>query len=325
MTIKNNYKLHINGKELSPYKYGSLEWSDNIDGVSTVFKFTSLTEFKLEDAPKFVLMNGQKEIVRGLIVDKSYDKDLNFSYACLDYGFHLNQNITTIQFKNLNAKTAINSLLNSIGVPVGVIDEMPAQISETYSKQSITAIIQDICDKVFKRTGHRYYIRIKNGKVNIKRFQYIKITNELYHLNETNTVKVINTLSDFTVSESIRDMKNRVQITAKDGDKNYILASLSDSNSIKKYGLLQTQEEQDKKNPKNNKTIAKTALEENSKIKQTISLDMLGIDEIESGVILSFDYPEYKFSGNFLVKSSVHKVVSDFNHKVSLEVERFVL
>lgn len=322
MTEKNNYRLFVDGKELSPYKYGSLEWSDNIDGVSTVFKFTSLLDFKLDDAPKFVLMNKQNELVRGLIVDKSYDKDLRYVYAGLDYGFHLNQNTITIQFKNINAKDAIVQLLKSIGVPAGIIDAMPATISEEYSKQSVASIIQDICEKTYKRTGKRYYIRIKSGKVNVRRFQYIKIANQLYWLNEENYIKISDTLSNFSVTESIREMKNSVQVTAKDGDKNYILATASNSGSIKKYGLLQTQEDQDKKNPKANKTIAKTTLEKLDRIKQTISLEMLGIDEIESGVILSFD--NEIFQGDFLVTGSSHKIISEFNHKVSLEVERFV-
>lgn len=322
-TVKqNDYHLIVNGVKLKKRETGALEWSDNIDGLSTVLTFQSTLDLNIQKGLHFVLMNGKKELVRGILTDKTWDKELLFGYTGFDYGFYINKNEVTRQFNKVTGTNAIKQLLKSINVPIGTIDSIPIIVDEIYTKQTVAAIIQDICEQAYKKTGTKYYIKINYGKVHVQKFKKIKLTNTNYALTPNSAIKLFSTLGSFNMSESIQDMKNQILITAKDGDRVYTIAKLSDAQSINRFGLLQMIEEQDKSDPSSNRQKAKYLLDELNKVKETINAEMLGIDEAQSGVILDFDYPKYKFKGSFLITSSTHKVSNDFNHKMNVNLER---
>lgn len=318
--FKNNYTLYIDNDLVPNLILGNLSWSNNIDGLSGVLNFSTLGKFSI--GAKFLLMNNDKEIIRGMITDESRTKSDIRQYTGFDYGFHINKNEVTRQFNGANGDVAIKQLLSSINVPFGTIDNIPIRIKEIYQKQTVASIIKDILKQAKDKKEIEYLLKIKQGKVFIEKFKEIDISNLEYYLSDNEKIKIINAVGDFSSTKSIQDLKNRVLIIKDDGKKgSSVMADVKDEESIKKYGLLQTIESYDKENKQSSKTIANNILKEKNKIIEGLNIDMLGIDEAQSGTILNFNIEKYGIIGKFLIKNDSHTVTSNNNHKMNLDIE----
>lgn len=319
-TIKNNYKLYIDNNLISNSKIGALSWSNNIEGLSGVLNFPSLETISL--GAKFLLINNDKEIIRGIITDESSSKSKIKQYTGFDYGFHINKNEVTRQFNGASGDDAIKQLLSSIGVPYGTIETIPVKIKEIYQKQTVASIIKDILKQAKDKLGIEYLLKIKYGKVYVEKFKEIDISNLEYYLSDSEKRKIIDTIGEFSSNRSIQELKNRVLIVKDDGNKGAsILADVKDEESIKKYGLLQTIESYDKESKQSSQVIANNLLKEKNKTTETLNLDMLGIDEAQSGTILSFNTKEHGIIGKFLIQNDTHTVISNNNHKMNVDLK----
>lgn len=320
MMAKNNYSLYIDDNLIPSSKFGTLNWSNNIDGLSGVLNFSSLVNIPV--GAKFLLLNNDKEIIRGMITDENGSKSKIKQYTGFDYGFHINKNEVTRQFNGASGNVAIKQLLSSISVPYGAIDEIPVRIKEIYQNQTISNIIKDILKQAKDKTGIEYLLKIKQGKVHVEKFKEIDISNLEYYLSENDKRKIIDVVGDFSSNKSIQELKNRVLIVKDDGNKGAsVMADVRDEESIKKYGLLQTIESYDKENKQSSQTIANNILKEKNKITETINIDMLGIDEAQSGTILSFNIEKYNIIGKFLIQNDTHMVTSNNNHKMNVDLK----
>ncbi len=317
---KNNYKLYIDNNLISNSKIGALSWSNNIEGLSGVLNFPSLETISI--GAKFLLMNNDKEIIRGMITDESGSKSRIKQYTGFDYGFYINKNEVTRQFNGASGDDAIKQLLSSINVPFGIIESIPVKIKEIYQKQTVASIIKDIIKQAKDKTGAEYLLKIRLGKVYVEKFKEIDVSNLEYYLSDDEKRKIIDTIGDFSSNKSIQELKNRVLIIRDDGNKGTsILADVKDEESIKKYGLLQTIESYDKESKQSAPMIANNILKEKNKVIESLNIDMLGIDEAQSGTILNFNIEKYGVVGKFLIKNDSHTVISNNNHKMNVDLE----
>lgn len=318
--MANNYKLFVNKKLLDKNTISEINWNDNIDGLSTTFSFQTTIRQKV--GYNFTFLNGSKVILKGVITDESYDKKKTYQYSGFDFGFYLNKNEAIIQFKGVDGHEAIKQLLNSFDTPIGDIDNIPIKIKKIYKKIVVSDIIKDILDQAHKKTGQRYLIDCKNGRVNIQKFRTINLSAR-YELSKLIKVDITDTVSNFSASQSIQDLKNKILITDNKEDNVYKLAEVQDSQSISEFGLIQKIENPDEESKQSNIVIARNLLKELNKVKITKSADMLGVDEVESGVILPFNYPDYDFVGNYLVNQVDHTVKNDNNHTMKVDLEEY--
>ena len=314
----NDYKLYINKVDLTKYS-GDIEWGDNTDSISSEFSF-KLANKNVNVGDIFQLINNNNEVIRGVITDEGYNQNLTiFSYQGFDYGFYLNKNEVIIQFNGIPASQAIQQLLSSVGIPYGSIVDIPIKITQIYKDKVVSDILKDIFDQAYKKTGKKYRFDTSLGRVDIFENKILEI-NAYYQLsNDTVKFAIQKSLSNFSASNSIQEMKNSIIVTSNDEKSNKIIGIAKDQVNINRFGLLQQVEVIDKNDPLKNQ-IARTLLKELNKIAKTRSLELLGADEVKSGRILKFNYPELDFVGNYEIKSCKHRIPAN-HHKVSLQVE----
>ena len=305
----NNYRLIINGFEL--YEFGGLMWSDDDDGLSTQIQFSTLE--RLGVGNQFRLLNENEELFRGILTDESYDKYKVYQYTGADLGFYLNKNKVIIQFNGVLAKLAITQLLTKYNIPVGNIPDMPVIIKNIYKNVVLSDILNDILDNCKRKTGKTYKIKVNNGAVNIVQFREIDVT-AIYD-NSGYQIGITDAVSDFQATNSMQDMKNCVKVVSSGGK---VLAQAKDNNNIAVFGLLVHIEEPDNDKNASNYSIANNLLNQLNKIAKTKSVEMLGTDDVMSGVVLNFDYPELDFSAKYYVKHCEHNIIGNL-HKIKCD------
>lgn len=314
------YKLFINNADVSNFA-GGLEWSDDLDTLATEFNFKSIKKFNVGD--KFRLLNKDKEVIRGIITDDSRDMNNIFSFKCFDYGFYLNKNEVLIQFNGVSADIAIKQLLSKFQLPIGNIPFLSVKIKKNYKDVILSDVLKDILDQVYKKTGIKYKISCDFGKVNISETRKEIITAYYQLSSNTDKFDITRALGSFTSSNSIQEMKNKIVIVDNSENSARIKQQSADGINIAKFGLLQQVEtaDNDKNNPAEQIKTAATLLKELNKIAQTCSVEVFGTDDIKSGKILKFNYPELNFVGNYEIKSAKH-TLSENLHKVSLDLNK---
>lgn len=309
--------IHNNSGINEIKKFGSVSWSDDLDTLAIQFDFTS-TEI-IEPGDKFLFSNDTNEIVSGIITDRDYDKNKVYHYTGFDFGFYLNKNEVVIQFNGCTISEAIRQLLNKIDIPIGNIVDIPACVKKIYKKAIVSDILKELLEMATKKTGKDYIFRCRGKKFFFEEFKKIEIF-PTYELANGIKINITEAISNFSASDSIQDLKNKVVITDNKENKVYILADSSDNSSIDTYGTLQVIEtpDEDDKTPKS--VIAQNMLNKLNKVTKSRSVEMLGADEIEKGVILSFNYSDLGFVGQHLVTSTNHSIENGI-HKLKADVE----
>lgn len=308
------HRLFIDGAELEDF--GSLSWSDSLDTIACEISFKSLT--KLDDGAKFLLTDSDaNELFRGIITDCEEDKDKIFTYSGFDYGFYLNKNDVIIQFKDIRTDTAIKQLCAKVEIPAGEICPISAPVKKIYKGNTVSDIISELLETASKKTGDKYVMRCLNGKLTIEN-SFRKIDPSI-QIAQNVLIKVCDTAGSITYKRSIQDLKNSVQLVDSQEKSTFVTASAKDNKNISKFGLLQHVETQDKDEKTSKNTIVQNLLKSLNKVKESISIEFLGSDDVKKGVFLTLDYAEYGLSGEYYIKSSNHTIENKL-HKVSAEV-----
>ncbi len=315
----NNYKLYINSQDITKYS-SEIEWGDNMDSVGSEFSFKSLKKLYIGD--KFLLTNNNIEVIRGILTDESYDKHLIYTYSGFCFGFYLNKNEVIIQFNNVSASDAIRQLLNKVSIPVGNIPAMSTPIKKIYKDVVVYDIMKEILTTNFKKSGYKHIIEVNQGKVDILSYSNLGV-NGTYELLPNQSIDITSALSSFSCTNSIQEMKNSVIVVDNKENSTRIKSQAKDSNNISKFGLLQQIETVNDDNTKQ-AVVASTLLKDLNKIANKISVEMLGSDNVRSARILKFNYPELGFIGYYQVKSCKHRVINNNNHKINMELEKYV-
>lgn len=310
------HRLFINGSEIDIV--GQLEWGDDLNTLAIQVDFKTTEIIKL--GSKFFIYNDTtgKEVVRGIITDREYDKNKIYSYTGFDYAFYLNKNEVVIQFNGCTISKAIEQLLNKANVPIGNIVDISVCVKKIYKKAIVSDILKELLEMATKKTGIDYIFRCKNGKICIEEFKKIEVY-PTFDLNGS-TINITENVGNFSAKDSIQDMKNSVTITDNKEDKIYILAQADDSASINVYGRMSVVETPDEDDKTAKSVIAKNMLAKLNKITKSRNVDLLGSDEIVKGVLLSFNYPELGFVGQHLV-TATHHTIDNCLHKLSADVE----
>lgn len=330
-----NYKLITNkgkGKaDILIKNVGELEWSDDLDN------FTSQMSFKspevIDIGSQVILFNDKNKniIFRGVVFDRDWERDRIYSYMTFDYAYYLCKNQLTIQFNGCTISDAIRQVLTRLEEPeniIGDIIDIPAHVKKIYKKAVASDIIKDLLDMATKKTGIDYILTVggvgldKGKKINIEKFVKIEVS-PTYDLNGS-PIKITENIGNFKAIDSIQDMRNNIMIYDNKESSTYILAQAEDNTSICKYGKMSVVETPDEDDKTAKQTIANNMLAKLNKITCSRSVEMLGSDEIKKGVLLSFNYPEYGFSGQHLV-TAAHHTVDETMHRVSVDLESYTM
>lgn len=317
-----DYKL-ITNKDGATYEikhFGDLEWSDDLDCFTTQMSFKSPEIITI--GAQIGLINEGKEIFRGIVFDREWERDKIYSYMVFDYAQYLGKNELIIQFNGCTISEAIKNVLIKLNAPeiIGNIVEIPAHVKKIYKKVLASDIIKDLLKLAKMKTGIDYILRMNGTKINIEKF--IKLEVSPTYDNSGTLINITENVGNFHAVDSIIDMRNKVVINDNSESSIATLAQAESLGSEAKYGTMSVVEtpDSDDKTPK--QVMADNLLKKLNVIKHYRSVDMLGSDEIKKGVLLSFNYPEYGFVGQHLVTSTKHNVDNGI-HKVSVELESY--
>lgn len=314
-----NYTLILaknNGTKYSIQKLvGNLSWSDDIDTLGTQLTFDFVRNREdlnfnrfdfLETGDKIILKNNKSEIFRGIIADVTWNQ-YSKQVTCFDYAFYLNQSKSIKQFYKIKASEAIKKLCGMFGVPIGTIDEMNTNINKIYKDKTIAEIIKDILVQVENETNIKYRLEMLKGKLYITKYKEI-------------TVNLSKAFGNISKNESIQNMKNSILVSSQDQNSDRIIEKAEDKKSIKIYGLLQDVLTLDSQNESQAENIAQNRLKKLNRIKENISISVLGSDTLRAGRIIVIENKVFDLSGKYLIKSSSH-TYNNFIHKCDLVLE----
>lgn len=296
---------------------GSLSWTDDIETYTTIVKFTSQLEFNV--GRQFVLNNGNNQLLRCMITDVDFDRDLIYQYTAYDFGFYLGKNEVTIQLQGA-IENAIRRLLASVNIPIGTIMGVRGTVNNFYRKQTIQAVLSDLLTLATGQTGINYTVDCRNGVVNIG--PYFLLDNILGDLSNNIQINSADNLGNVKVVTSMQEMRNRILVYTGNERNSQLQTLQQDNENINRFGILQEIIEPGE-NERNFNVIAQNRLRERNRIRTSLNVELLGDDRIRKGALLPIRDARVGINGIFVVRSSDHKVENRV-HTVNcnLELER---
>lgn len=310
------YKYLINGKELE--NIVTPEWSDDLENYANAFSFSTYDVFEVGSLFQILTEQGQT-VLKGIITDFEQSEVNNFRYSGFDSGFYINQNEIIEQFKKIKISEAIKKLCENYQIPVGNIPEISATVSEIYKDKKLSDVFNELLELAKTKGAIKdAYSTCARGKFEI--LPYETLSDLKGYMADIFSISSEKTIFNPTISVSCQDLRNRVVI-ADSSDKNHKRVTVSSSESIQKYGLLQDVETVDTSKTNNLKQLAENKLKELNKTSKMIDVSMIGDYRMHKGVIMPINDEKFGIKGSFLIKSSRHSINgNDEIVSVSLEM-----
>lgn len=285
-------------------------------------KDNAYINFFIDCGDNALLTKDNKTVFQGIVTDKSINGIFEETFTAFDFAFYLNKSKIIKQFNNINGSTAIASVCSEQGINLGEIPTLSTNINHIYFDKTISEIIDDILAQCNNETGKIYYKEVLEDKLYIFE-RGTKIINPTYKMAVN--VANINVLDEigqnFSKGYSIADLKNKVTIITQNEKEARVIATKEDNKNIEKYGLLHHIESIDEKDINQATNIANNKLKELNKIKETLSLELLGDIAIKSGRVLNINNKDIGINGKFNIISTNHTIESGI-HKTNIEIER---
>lgn len=300
---------------------GSIGWKSSTEtlGVQLDFEvaFNDDRYFPLcpVDIGSMIILFNEAEIFRGIVVTENKPGRQPRTYTAFDPAFFINKSKAVYQFKKIRADAAIKKILNDFRVPIGTITPIPAIITKIYSGEVVSDIIKDILAQALAKTGVRYRMEMRAGKLYIERQQDLIIAPTFKIADNLSPVPVTAVISNPQRKRSIEDMKDSIVITCDDK----IVATVKNTDMIKRYGLLQDVQSIDQKQKGQASTIASNLLKELGRVLEENGIDCPGSDDARSGRLIQIEEPITGMSGKYLIKEDSH-VVKDGIHTMHLDL-----
>lgn len=323
------YKVLHNGNDITAY-VSNLSLKDNIEAISTELTFAIpfnprdryLNAPKIEPGDKVRFVNDSRELFSGIIINT----DIDGGVTAYDYGFYLNKQEVIFQTAKTSVSDAIRALCEKCGVPVGSIVSIPTKVTKAWLGNTPDSIIKEMLESATAEQAKNYLYRVENGVFNVREYPKTAIIAK-YKQTAGKSFDVTTALGQVSGSKSIDGLRNKV--TAVNGSESSytILATQEDKNSQAKYGTLGTVINIDDDNKANAKTIAKNKLRELNVVTSEYAVsDMLGSDDVKSGVILNFSSFAYGIVGLYLVTEVTHTYTTneEARHRMSLSIKKVV-
>ncbi len=291
----------------------SFEWDDDKDKISTSFSYVTSEELNCGDWICLYNAKDDVDVLFGVITNKSRSDLYKYTYTGYDIGFYFGKNDITIQFRdNQTISNAIKEVCHRVEVQPGHIEELKEPIKEIYRNKAASDVLKDIYKNILSSNYiDSYYFDCKNGKLNFDRFR--ETSEELKgYINYIAKHGFFDYIKDFTISSSMEDLKNRVQLFVKDSPNNK--ENLPDfiepaNESISKYGLLNHIEEVDKgKSEKYYNEISENLLIALNNESESISFSILGDYKLRKGLVVRINNRKLNLHSQYDVLSSNHKI-----------------
>lgn len=308
---------------------GNLTWQDSIDtlGMQLSFDIARNRDDRymvgcdiVNIGDNTLLTNNGNEVTRGIITDVTWER-YKKSITAFDYAFYLNQSKIVKQLYKAKADEAITGLCNKFGVPVGKITPISTLITKIYKDNTIAEIIKDILKQATQELGIEYRLEMRQGKLYIEPYTDLIVKATYKPASNIAPFDVTKAIGSISKIQSIQDMRNSVVVTSQDEKSKRIYAEEKDTNNIVKYGLLQDVLTVDQKDSAQAHNIARNKLKKLNRVKEDISIELLGSDNVRAGRILEIENNNFGMQGQYLVKQCTHTYQNSI-HKMSLNLDK---
>jgi len=272
-----------------------------------------------------LLMKGDEEVYRGVIVSEGRSGRSAIKYTVYDYAWYLGKSKSVYQFNKLRADEAIKQILNDFGMPIGSVPAMSTIIDEIYLEKSPAEIIEDIYRREEARTGRRFNVELRKGKIYFEEMKDLVIKGTFRPADNHPAVDVMANPLDASRTRSIESMRNRVKIlverdTEGKGKAVYeIAAHTQDDQLIRKYGLLEEVYKIDAEDAAKAREVSRILLKRLARIQETNTLKLMGDTAFKAGRLLDVSEPITGMSGRYLILTVKHTVANQI-HTMDLEL-----
>jgi murein DD-endopeptidase MepM/ murein hydrolase activator NlpD len=257
-------------------------------------------------------IDGNEEF-RGIIfaIDGSDNGELRLTVH--DYNAYLTKNNDSQVFSKMTASQIIKSLCNKYGIDYGHIDDTKYVIPKLILRdKTIYDMIVIALTETKKRTGKEYILGNDGGKLTL-------------YARSSQVKRVVisrgQNLLSASLSQSIEDLRNSVRATGKSGpDKKGV--TVTDSASVKKYGLMRDKEDDSEKTDKQLATLARQVLTEKNVVGEDTEVESFGHPEIIAGKMVQVSESMTGISGGYYVITDSHSFDANGKHTMKLKISK---
>ncbi|KZL93560.1 XkdQ/YqbQ family protein [Clostridium magnum] len=289
-------------------KCNNVTWSFDKDTFVSDLNFDSL--YDLPESMHISLFKDSRPVWRGMIIKKN-NKKTSASYNCLDYGLYYTKNkMSVIQFNNINTHLAINHLCEYWGLEHDVV-AFVSKVDKIYKAKTLIEMVDDMLDMASKELGVEFIREMRNKHLYVNAFEDIPVLTSKYKLG-----------SDFSITRSMENMKNRIIMMTNKDDDYKILDTLEYTNGIKTYGAFTDVIELDEKDESQARNIGQNLLNKNGGTEREATFNVLGLEDAElirCNRKLPLTIKKYGLDGVFRIKSCSH-TLNNNNHKINITI-----
>lgn len=270
---------------------------------------------QISEGDIIVLRKDSSDIFLGVV--ESVDKDKNTKTVnCFDFGWYLNKNEEVYQF-NCTVSEAIHKICDDFQIRKGKIADINVKVKKVFTGV-LSDIIRQLLELATSNNSIEYISYMSQNGFNVElRSKTVVYYNTKMFGSEINITELI---ANANLSRSISELKNAIKVVNQEENNVSVLAYEEDSESIKRFGLLQKIESLSNEEKNNAKNIATTNLKKLNKVSVLSNLELPGIIECRANKILEFHDEVIGIHGFYIVKICEHTITSS-SHLMKLELE----
>lgn len=248
----------------------------------------------------------------GVVFSYDISSDGSLNITAYDSNVYFAKSNDSRIFINKKASDIIRTLATDFGVWIGDIADTGYVIPYLrLSNQTLYEMILKALTITRKQTNRRFFIGNKGGKLTLT--EGVSNTKYLFKDGEN--------LISASYSRSIEETKTQVKVIGGPKGKESVVV-VKDADKRKKYGVLQALEEMDEKATASQvKQRADALLKEQSVVAEQLSVNVLGVPEVDVGTPVYIINEMTATNGGYYVTSVSHEYSAGL-HTMSLELTR---
>lgn len=253
-------------------------------------------------------------LFRGVIFGYDIANNGDATITAYDENVYLTKNADTRKFTKMTAGAIVKDVCKTFDIPVGTIADTGYVIPRMILRNmTIWDMIVTALTETRKQNGRKFSVYASNGKLNLRE----KKDAILRWMLEDG----VNILSA-SRSQSIDETRTSVKVIGGDDEDKPITKTVKDTAAIAKYGLMQRLEQADTKlNAAQIGQLAATRLKELAKVTEEITVDALGVTEVQAGTAVYVFESMTDAVGGYYVSADSHTFEGGV-HKMSVTLSR---
>lgn len=286
-----------------------VEWSGDVQQayrtlalslLNTIDGSTRIADFEVGRELRFY--SDDAELFRGIIFRRDIDQTGAMRIIAYDENVYLTKNMDTRKFVNMTASQIVRKLCTEFGVNLGDITDTKYVIPKLILRDmTLWDMFTTALTVTRKQTGRRYFVYAENGRLNLA---------ERKERTAAYLIESDSNLMTASYSQSIEDLRNQVRVIGGK-EEAPIIAAVSDSASIARYGTMQHLENADSEATVSEiRQLADQLLRDLNVIDDEATITALGYDDTYAGVSVYVYDAMTGITGSYYVSSDSHSYLN---------------